>query len=314
MPPENQSSNLSPLTELTASRLVIVAGKGGVGKTTVTAVLARAAADAGQRVLVIELDGKSALAGLLPGVDWRHISAASSLEEYLLEHGFKRIARRLASTGVIDVVSTAAPGIDDLVVLGKIKQLERTGDWDLIVVDGPAAGHAISFLTSAAGLLDAVGSGPVHDQARDVVAMLSDPRRCRVVLVTLPETTPVNELLETAGTIVERVGVELGPIVVDQVDLSLPLPDPALVSFGRAKVQVDEARAAADFRRARRAVQDAELGRLAAALPNRQVHVRALPTAGLTAADVARLATELTTESEVKAADDAADADDEVGA
>ena len=164
MPPENQSSNLSPL--LTASNLVIVAGKGGVGKTTVTAVLARAAADAGQRVLVIELDGKPALAEMLPGLDVRYISAATSLEEYLLEHGFKRIAKRLASTGVIDVVGTAAPGIQDLVVLGKIKQLERLGDWDLIVVDGPAAGHTITFLTEPAGLLDAVSGGPVGAQAR----------------------------------------------------------------------------------------------------------------------------------------------------
>lgn len=293
MPPENQSSNQSPLTELTASNLVIVAGKGGVGKTTVTAVLARAAADAGQRVLVIELDGKSALDRLLPGLDVRHISAASSLEEYLLEHGFRRIAKRLASTGVIDVVGTAAPGIDDLVVLGKVKQLERSGEWDLIVVDGPAAGHAVTFLTSAAGLLDAVGSGPVHDQARDVVAMLSDPARCRVVLVTLPETTPVNELIETADTIVDRVGVELGPIVVDQVDTSVPLPDPAAVSFGRARVQVDDARAAAVFRRARRAVQDDEVDRLSRALPLRQVHVRSIPTASLTADDVVTLAREL---------------------
>ncbi|MFP5486943.1 MAG: ArsA family ATPase, partial [Acidimicrobiia bacterium] len=278
MPPENQSSNVSSL--LTASRLVIVAGKGGVGKTTVTAVLARAAADLGHRVLVVELDGKRALEHLVPGVEVRHISAAAALEEYLLDHGFKRIAKRLASTGVIDVVGTAAPGIDDLVVLGTIKQLERSGEWDLIGVDGPAAGHAITFLTSAAGLLDAVGGGPVHDQARDVVAMLSDPRRCRVVLVTLPETTPVNELVETAGTIVDRVDVQLGPIVVDQVDLAPPLPDPATVSFGRAKVQVDDARAAAEFRRARRAVQDAELARLASAVPNQQVLVRAVPTAG----------------------------------
>lgn len=293
MPPENQSSNLSPLTELTASHLVIVAGKGGVGKTTVTAVLARAAADAGRRVLVIELDGKPALDGLLPDLDVRHISAATSLEEYLLEHGFKRIAKRLATTGVIDVVGTAAPGIDDLVVLGKLKQLERSGRWDLIVVDGPAAGHAVTFLTSAAGLLDAVGSGPVHDQARDVLAMLGDPRRCRVVLVTLPETTPVNELIETAATIVERTGVELGPLVIDQVDRSDPLPDPSAVSFGRARAQVDDARAAAEFRRARRAVQEEELQRLAAELPLPQIHVRALPTAGLTPDDVAVLATEL---------------------
>ncbi|MEJ7800294.1 MAG: ArsA-related P-loop ATPase, partial [Ilumatobacter sp.] len=139
-------SNVNPLADLTASNLVIVAGKGGVGKTTVTAVLARAAASAGQRVLVIELDGKPALDELLTGVEVQHLSAGDLLEEYLFDHGFKRIAKRLASTGVIDVIGTAAPGIDDLVVLGKIRQLEQSGDWDLIVVDGPAAGHAISFL------------------------------------------------------------------------------------------------------------------------------------------------------------------------
>ena len=114
-----------PLASLTASRLVIVAGKGGVGKTTVTAVLARAAADAGQRVLVVELDGKPTLDGWLPDLEVQHISAASSLEEYLLDHGFRRIANRLTKTGVIEVIGTAAPGIDELVVLGTIKQLER---------------------------------------------------------------------------------------------------------------------------------------------------------------------------------------------
>jgi arsenite-transporting ATPase len=288
VPPEDQSSNLSPLTELTASNVVVVAGKGGVGKTTVTAVLARAAADRGQRVLVVELDGKPTLDALVPDLEVRHISAASSLEEYLLEHGFKRMAKRLATTGVIDVVGTAAPGIDDLVVLGKIKQLERSGRWDLIVVDGPAAGHAITFLTSAAGLLDAVSGGPVHDQAADVLAMLRDPDRCQVVLVTLPETTPVNELVETTAAIETRVGARLGPIVVDQVDDAPPLPDPDGVSFGRARVQVDDARAAARFRRARRAVQDEELARLAALVPHRQVPLPSLPVAGLEAADVTR--------------------------
>lgn len=286
-------SNLSPIAELTASHLVIVAGKGGVGKTTVTAVLARAAADAGQRVLVVELDGKPTLDQLVPGIEVRHISAPSALEEYLLDHGFRRIAKRLASTGVIDVVGTAAPGIDDLVVLGKIKQLERSGEWDLIVVDGPAAGHAVTFLTSAAGLLDAVGGGPVHDQAAEVLAMLRDPARCRVVLVTVPETTPVNELLETAATVAERAGVALGPLIVDQVDLDPPLPDPATVSFGRARAQVGDARAAAGFRRARRAVQDAELARLTSSLALRQIRLRAVATAAVSADDITALAADL---------------------
>lgn len=283
-------SNLNPLTELTASNLVIVVGKGGVGKTTVTAVLARAAADAGLRVLAIELDGKSTLAELIPDLPVRHISAADSLEEYLIEHGFKRIAKRLASTGVIDVISTAAPGIDDLVVLGKIKQLERSGDWDLIVVDGPAAGHAVTFLTSASGLLDAVRSGPIRNQAEEVLAMLRDPERCRMVLVTLPEATPVNELLELAAVVDQRVGVSCSAIVVNQVDTGGPLPDPDDVGFGRATVGVADAIAAARFRRARQAIQCNELTRLTGALAIGQLHLKRVGSARLLSHDIVRLA------------------------
>lgn len=286
-------SNVNPLADLTASNLVIVAGKGGVGKTTVTAVLARAAASTGRRVLVIELDGKPAIDELTGDVEVRHLSAADLLEEYLFEHGFKRIAKRLAATGVIDVIGTAAPGIDDLVVLGKIRQLEQSSAWDLIVVDGPAAGHAISFLMSAAGLLDAVRNGPVRDQALEVQAMLSDPARCQVVLVTLPETTPVNELIETSYAVEERVGVKLGPVMVNQVDDATALPDPSVVSFGRATAQVDDAIAAAEFRRARVAVQQAELARLLEIVPLPQVHLATRPTAGVGADDVRALAESL---------------------
>lgn len=288
-------SNVNPLADLTASNLVIVAGKGGVGKTTVTAVLARAAASTGQRVLVIELDGKPALDDLLTDIEVHHLSAGDLLEEYLFEHGFKRIAKRLASTGVIDVIGTAAPGIDDLVVLGKIRQLEQSGDWDLIVVDGPAAGHAISFLMAASGLLDAVRGGPVRDQALEVHALLGDPARCQVVLVTLPETTPVNELIETSYAVEERVGVKLGPVVVNQVDNATDLPDPSQVSFGRATAQVDDAIAAAVFRRERVAVQQAELDRLRATVPLPQIHVSVRPTAAIDADDVTALAGALRT-------------------
>lgn len=282
MSPEAPVSNESPLTDLATSNVVVVAGKGGVGKTTVTAVLARAAAAAGRHVLVVELDGKQHLRRLVPDLEVRHISAADALEEYLNDHGFRRIAKRLNTTGVIDVVGTAAPGIDDLVVLGKIKQLERSGTWDLIVVDGPAAGHAVTFLTSAAGLLDAVGSGPVRDQAEDVLAMLADPARCSIVLVTVPETTPVNEVVETAAAIEDRVGARLTPIVVNRFDPTEPLPDPGTVPFGRARAQVDDARDAARFRRARLAVQAAELDRLRADRPERLILLPELPVAELT--------------------------------
>ena len=288
----NQAAD--PLPSLIAANVVVVAGKGGVGKTTVTAVLARAAADSGLRVLVIELDGKPVLNSLVPGIEVRSISASDALAEYLRDHGFTRVAKRLASTGVIDVISTAAPGIDDIVVLGKIKQLERSGQWDLIVVDGPAAGHAITFLTSAKGMLDSVRGGPVYAQANDVMELLGDPERCQVVLVTLPETTPVNEVIETTATLAERVGVRLGPVVINAVDARTDVPDPSSLKLGRSS-DANALRSAAVFRRARRSMQDGEIARLRQSITTPVVELVSLPVAGLDADDVRVLAASLAT-------------------
>jgi arsenite/tail-anchored protein-transporting ATPase len=290
----SRAISTAELSSLIAARVVIVAGKGGVGKTTVTAVLARAAADSGCRVLVVELDGKPLLEQLVPGIEVRRILARDALDEYLRDHGFARIAKRLVRTGVIDVVGTAAPGIDDVVVLGKVKHLERSGDWDVIIVDGPAAGHAITFLTSAAGLADAVSSGPVRAQSDEVIELLGDPERCQVVLVTLPEATPVNELVETAFALEDRVGVQLGPVVVNAVDVGVPLPDPDDVDL--AAESADDAaalRTAAHYRTARRAMQQAELDRLRTELPLPVAILPLLPVAGLSAADVDTLAAAL---------------------
>jgi anion-transporting ArsA/GET3 family ATPase len=272
--------------------VTIVAGKGGVGKTTVTAVLARAAADAGRRVLVVELDGKPVLRELAGELACEAISAPAALAAYLRDHGFGRIAKRLSSSGVIDVVATAAPGIDDIVVLGKIKQLERSGEWDTIVVDGPAAGHAITFLTAAAGLHDAVRGGPVRAQADEVLELLHDPSRSQVVLVTLPETTPVNEVVETAYALEDRVGVRLGPVVVngvDRLDRDGDLPDLATVKWTRNGYDRELLTRAAEFRRARCQMQDDEIGRLGRELALVQWHLPLLPVAGMDAADVAGL-------------------------
>ncbi len=303
MPPESENS----LQSLTAARVVVVAGKGGVGKTTVTAVIARAAALSGRRVLVVELDGKPTLAQLVPGLEVLAIAAPEALDEYLREHGFGRVATRLSKTGVIDVVGTAAPGIDDIVVLGKIKQLERSGDYDLIVVDGPAAGHAITFLTAAAGLADSVASGPVRSQADAVLEMLHDPTRCQVVLVTLPEATPVNEVIETAYALEDEVGVQLGPIVINAVDELDALPSTDDIVEALDHLDVDTAgvlRQAAEFRRGRLRMQTDERDRLAGAVPLPIVLFPDRHCAGLDHDDIDALAGELTG----AASDDAHDA------
>jgi cellulose biosynthesis protein BcsQ len=303
-----------------ASRVVIVAGKGGVGKTTVTASLARAAAGRGLRALIIEVEEGSGLAALFGhealGYDeidldlaiggrsrgrirGRTITPDEALVEYLHDHGLSRISRRLVASGALDVVATAAPGIRDILVLGKVKQLERAKTADLLILDAPAAGHAINFLLAARGLLDAVRAGPIATQAREVLDLLTDPKRCRVVLVTLAEETPVNEVIDTAFHLEDRVGVALGPVVVNGLYEELPgLAVPAAEAAGVAGRRLAPAAAAvleraASFRHDRIALQHEQVARLAAGLPLPQLHLPYLFTADVGVDDIGRLGDQL---------------------
>jgi anion-transporting ArsA/GET3 family ATPase len=293
-----------------ASRVVIVAGKGGVGKTTVTAALATAAARTGMSVLIIEVEGKSGLAAcfgeapltyeeaeLRPRVRARTLTPDDALLEYLDDHGMRRISKRLTRSGALDVVATAVPGMRDILVLGKVKQLERARAADLILIDAPAAGHAVSFLLSARGLLDAVRVGPVQKQATDVVELLSDPSRCQVLLVTLPEETPVNELVETAYAVEDKAGVALGPVVVNGCIEPLDLAGDPAADASSAGVTLDGARDALDraaaFRDDLTRRQQEQCARLSERLPLPQLRLPSCFTADVGPAEIERLADEL---------------------
>jgi anion-transporting ArsA/GET3 family ATPase len=198
---------------------------------------------------------------------------------------------------VVDVVATAIPGIRDVLVLGKIKQLERDEVADLIVVDAPATGHAITFLTSASGLVNAARGGPLRTQANDVVELLADPSRCRVMLVTLPEDMPVSETIESAFTLEDKAGVQLGPVIVNATD---PVPEGLGRSAQEAAagaevdaallVELEEARR---FRLERHAISAAQIERLARDLPLPQLLVPALPVESIGMAETDQLATAL---------------------
>ncbi len=300
------------------ARLLIVAGKGGVGKTTITAALARLAARTGRDALIIDVERKSGLGSMFgstepltyhevvlaepgaPGegeVRARTLTPDDALLEYLVDHGMLRISKRLTSSGALDVVATAAPGIKDILVLGKVKQLERAsaagaeGAAHFLILDAPAAGHAFTFLASAQALLDAVSVGPIRTQAADVLEMLSDPSRCQVMLVTLPEETPVNEVVETAFKLEDHVGVHLTPIVVNGLytvsDLDID-PEKAAAEAGVpiTDAEVESLRRAAGFRMHRQGLQAGQTRRLAEALPLAQLHLPFLFTTDLGAADV----------------------------
>ncbi len=305
------------------ARVTIVAGKGGVGKTTVTAALAYRAAAAGLRVLVIEVEGKSGLPALFdsaapltyapaellaegaagPGsVTARTLTPDDALLEYLEDRGMRRISKRLTSTGTLDVIATAVPGIKDILVLGKVKQIEQQiaagveGSADCIIVDAPAAGHAVTFLSSAYGLLEAAAVGPIRAQASDVVSLLSDPDRCQVMLVTLPEETPVNEAVDTAFHLEDRAGVKLAPIVVNGLWPPLDLPEaPAalLEPLRLGPEEVERVVQAAEFRRDRQAQQEEQVSRLASELPLPQLPLPYLFTTELGLAEVSLLASSL---------------------
>ncbi len=278
------------------SHVAIVAGKGGVGKTTVTSALAVAAARAGKSVLIVEVEGKSGLPAMFgaPALGYeeidlddrvraRFLTPDAALVDYLVSHGMKRISKRLVASGALEVVATAVPGMKDILVLGKVKSLEEQKTADLIVVDAPAAGHAITFLLSARGLLDAVRVGPVRKQAQDVVSLISDPKRCQVILVTLPEETPVSEVIDTAFQIEDRAGVALGPVVVNQCFAPLPAgvstkPEDILrdAELSRRFVSPREAADlahAADFREERHNLQQEQIERLRTALPLPQIEL-----------------------------------------
>jgi MinD-like ATPase involved in chromosome partitioning or flagellar assembly len=275
------------------SRLLIVAGKGGAGKTTGTAVLARAAAATGKSVLVVAVDADSPLGPLLGldgpitvaevdcgrGVSARLVTPGQALDEYLEHHGMGRVAGRLAKSGVIDLVAAAAPGIDDILVLGKVKH-------DLVLLDAPAAGHALSFLRAAQGLSAMVRVGPIATQAADVRELLADHDACQVVLVALAEETPVNETIEAAFALEDDLGIRLGPVVVNACydtieDLKVP---------ARASAAVREA---TTFRLTRVDEQNAQRARLAAALPLDQLVLPFVFAAELTPGHVEMLAARL---------------------
>jgi hypothetical protein len=140
---------------------------------------------------------------------------------------------------------------------------------------------------AATGLADAVRGGPVRQQADDVLELLDDPERCQCVLVTLPETTPVNEVVETAYALEDRVGIQLGPVVVNALDPGFDEHFDAAGLVDRLGADAPaELLDAATFRASRMAMQRDELARLGDELPLPRITLPQLPTAGITPAEL----------------------------
>lgn len=302
---------------LTQSSVVVVAGKGGVGSSTVAAAHALAVARQGADVLFVAVDGRPGMGELLGGreitdrdqvlqrkvggagggsIRARTIPAEQAFGDYLELKGVGGLLRRAASAASLPMIAAATPGLEHLLVLGKIKELEREKAADLIIVDAPPAGHAAPFLRSASGLSDVVKSGPVLDQAREVSEMLADPARCSALLVGLPEETPITEVIELANELGDGLGIALLPLVVNACWPDRPGLDksPAMAARSHkiklsasAKVALESA---AGFGRSRLAQQREQIDRLDAARDEPIITLPRLATPRLDAADLEHLA------------------------
>lgn len=205
----------------TTQRVLIVAGKGGVGKSAVAASLALASARSGLRTLLVSLHSESIDVPDNEHLERITVTPGRALTDYLSSKGMGLLSRQLSRSGIVELVATTAPGLDDLLVLGRIKAFEKENRADVIIVDGPAAGHAIDFVRAPSQLKKAIPSGPIGQQAEEVITMLTDPQRCRLLVVTTPAMTPVLETLEVIDTLQHTEGMTLLPIVVNKCELHI---------------------------------------------------------------------------------------------
>jgi anion-transporting ArsA/GET3 family ATPase len=220
------------------TRLHLVTGKGGTGKTTVAAALALALATTGKKVLLAEVEGRQAIAQLfdvqaLPYEERRLAPGAGNgslwglavdpeqaMIEYLeMFYGLKRSGRGLKRMGAVDFVTTVAPGLRDVLITGKIKEaVTRTNPdghltYDAVVVDAPPTGRITRFLNATREVSKVAKVGPISRQSDGVVTLLRG-KQSAVHIVTVLEEMPVQETLDGVGEL-RALDLPVGGVVVN---------------------------------------------------------------------------------------------------
>ncbi|HEX6299090.1 MAG TPA: ArsA-related P-loop ATPase [Acidimicrobiia bacterium] len=208
-------------------RLVIVSGKGGVGKSAVTSGLALLGQRHGLRILAVEMESGGGLSAhfgtgplefapreVRPGLHAMHMVRSDALLEYLsLQLRLPGMGRFGAFARAFDALATAAPAVREIVTIGKILWEVREDRWDMVVVDAAPTGQIASYLRAPASISELVATGRIRSQAEWMAETLADETRTQLMLVTLPEELPTAETLETLEW-VERTGIVSKPVVV----------------------------------------------------------------------------------------------------
>jgi anion-transporting ArsA/GET3 family ATPase len=212
-------------------RLLIVSGKGGVGKSAVSAALGILAARRGKRVLVLAMIQPSGLAAHLgvdslgyeparirPGLFAAAVDRSHALKEYLgLQLHVPRSLPMRQFSGALNVLADTAPGIREIVTMGKPIFEVLRGDWDLVIADAPPLGQLQSYLSAPQTITGLVPTGAVREQAARLESALADPATSGLLLVTTPEELAVLETREAIAQIDEERQILIAGVVANRV-------------------------------------------------------------------------------------------------
>jgi anion-transporting ArsA/GET3 family ATPase len=217
-------------------RLILVGGKGGVGRSTMASAIALACARRGRRTLLYEANANdrfgayfdhapigTSVVQLRDNLYAVNTTPAAALEEYgLMILRFRRVYNLVFENRVTKHFLRAIPGLDDYAVLGKAwyhtkEETRGKPDWDTLVFDMPASGHSLSMLKIPWVILETVPEGPLTRDARSVVELLLDRRRTALALVTLAEEMPANEARDLSGALNKELGIKTAQLLVNQV-------------------------------------------------------------------------------------------------
>jgi anion-transporting ArsA/GET3 family ATPase len=232
-----KSESALAMTDLFNLRFVTVVGKGGVGKTTVSAALALAAARRGKRVLIAMTNAKERVSQLLevgpigphnrailPGVEAVNMQPTVALEEYgMMVLKSRMLYRAIFENRLVSAFLHGTPGIEAWSMLGKAQfhAHETLPDgrprYDMVILDAPATGHGLEMLRVPKVLLDIAPPGLLRREAERAWSLFQDARRAGVLIVTLPEDMPVSESVELHAALTKELGLPVAGLAVNQV-------------------------------------------------------------------------------------------------